>query len=116
MQKNKSDNEKSDSEAENVMDGDDGEETGRITAILKGILDEMKYLKNELKKITSENRELRKLVRAWENQWRDKKREIHLKLEELENKIKNLDIDTWKISEQSNVEIQDLEMLQNMID
>ena len=48
----------------------------------------MKDLKNKMKKITSENSELRKLVRGWKNQWRDKKREIHLKLKELENKIK----------------------------
>jgi len=41
----------------------------------------MKDLKNGMKKITSENRKLRKLVRAVENQWRDKKREIYSKLE-----------------------------------
>jgi len=41
----------------------------------------MKDLKNEMKKITSENRELRKLVEIWESQWRDEKRDIHLKLE-----------------------------------
>ena len=50
------------------MDGSEGEEMGRITAILTGIFDEMKDLKNKMKKITSENKELRKLVGAWENQ------------------------------------------------
>ena len=117
MQKNKSDSDESDSEAEGIMD--DGyvrEETSRITTILTGIFDEMKDLKNEMKKITSENRELRKLVAAWENQWRDEKRDIHLKLEELENKIKQLDIDTRKISDQRNVKIQDLEMIENKIE
>ena len=55
-----------------------------------------------MKKITSENGELRKLVGARENQWRDEKRKIHLKWEELKNKIKKLDIDNKKISEQGN--------------
>ena len=34
----------------------DGEEVGRITAILTGIFDEMKDLKNEMKKITLGNK------------------------------------------------------------
>jgi len=51
----------------------------------------MKDLKNGMKKITLRNMKLRKLVGVWENQWRDEKKEIHLKLEELENKIKQLD-------------------------
>ena len=83
---------------------------------MKDLKNEMKDLKNEMKKITSENRELRKLVVAWENQWRDEKREIHLKLEELENKIKPLDVDTGKILDQKNVKIQDLEMPENKIE
>ena len=41
----------------------------------------MKDLKNWMKKITSDNKELRKLVGAWENQWLGEKRGIHLKLE-----------------------------------
>ena len=68
-----------------------------------------------MKKITSENMELRKSVGAWENQWWVEKREIHLKLEELEKNIKQLDIDTRKISDQRNVEIQDLKMLETKI-
>ena len=39
---------------------------GRITAILTGIFEEMKDVKNEMKKITLENRELRKIVGVWE--------------------------------------------------
>ena len=74
MQKNKSGSEESDIETERVTDRCEGEEIGRITAILTGIFDEMKDLENEMRKITSENRELRKLVGAWENQWRDEKR------------------------------------------
>jgi len=42
--------------------------------------------------------------------------EIHLKLEELENKIRQLDIDTRKISDQRNVKTQDLETLENKIE
>ena len=100
MQNNKSDSEESDIEPEKAMDGYEGEETSRITAILTGIFDEMKDLKNGMKKITSENRKLRKLVGAWKNQRRDEKRGIHLKLGELKNKIKQLDIDTRKNSDQ----------------
>ena len=59
MQKNKSDIEDLDIEAEKVMDGYEGEEIGGITAILTGIFDEMKDLKNEMKEITSEICELR---------------------------------------------------------
>ena len=87
MQKYKSDNEESDTEAEKVIDEYGGKDMGRIAAILREIFDGMTDLKNEMKKITSENRELRKLAGAWENQWRDEKREIHLKLK-LENNIK----------------------------
>ena len=65
----------------------------------------MKYLKNEMKKITSKNRELRKLVENWKSQWRDEKRDIHLKLKELENKIKRLNTETGKISDQRSVKI-----------
>ena len=64
----------------------------------------------------SENRGLRKLVGAWENQWWDEKRVIHLKLEELDNKIKQLNIDSRKITEQGNVKIKDLETLENKIE
>ena len=63
MQKNKSDSEESDIETEKVTDEYEVEEIDRITVILTGIFDEMKDLKNETKKITSENRELRKLVK-----------------------------------------------------
>lgn len=69
-----------------------------------------------MKKITSEDRELRKLAGTWKNQWWDEKRDIHLKLEVLENKIKQLDIDTRKISNQRNVKVHDLEMLENKIE
>ena len=58
-------------------------------------------------KDNSENGELRKLVGAFENQWRDEKREIDFKLEGLENEIKQLDIGIGKISDQSNVKTQD---------
>ena len=64
-----------------------GEGWVEFQSFLTGMFDEMKDLKNEMKKITSENRELRKLAGAWENQWRGEKREIHLKLK-LENNIK----------------------------
>jgi len=83
------------------------------TDTLARIFDEMRDLKNDMKKITAKNRELRTLVRTWETQWRDEKREIHLKLEELENKIKRLDIDTRNISDRRNVKIQDLIRLNN---
>ena len=116
MQKNKSGIEESDIEAEMVKDGCEGEETDRITAILPGIFDYIKDLKNEMKEKTSEYRELRKLVGAWDNQRRNEKREIRLKLEELENKIKQLDIDTGKISDWRSVKIQDLEMVENKIE
>ena len=43
-----------------------GKRLVRITVILIGIFDEMKHLKNDMKKTTSESRELRKLVGAWE--------------------------------------------------
>ena len=46
------------------MDGYEGEGIGRITAILTGTFDEVKDFKNKMKKITSENVELRKLVAA----------------------------------------------------
>ena len=42
--------------------------------------------------------------------------EIHLKLEELENQIEQLDIDIKKISDQMNVKIQDLETLEHQIE
>ena len=77
MLKNKSDSE----ESEKVMGGYGREEMGRIKAILTRIFDEMKDLKNEMKQISSENRELRKPMGDWENQRRDEKRKIHLKLE-----------------------------------
>ena len=60
-----------------------------------GVFDEMKVLKNEMKNITSDNRELRKL-----------------KIRRIENEIKQLDIDNNKISDQRNVKIQDLKMLE----
>ena len=59
---------------------------------------------------------IKKPVEALENQWRDEKKEIYSKLEKLENKIKRLDIDTRKISDQRNVKIQDLETLENKIE
>ena len=59
IQKNKSDSEESDIKTEKVTDRCEGGEIAKITAILTGIFDEMKDLKNEMKKITSENRELR---------------------------------------------------------
>ena len=49
MQENKSDSEESNNKAEKVIDGYEGEETGKITAILTGIFDEMKDLKNGMK-------------------------------------------------------------------
>jgi len=79
MQKNKSGSEESDIETEKVTDGYEGEEIGRITAILIGIFDEMKDLNNDMKKITSENRELRKLVGAWENLWRDERHSLKIR-------------------------------------
>ena len=57
MQKNKSDSEESDIETEKVTDRYEGKETGWLTVILTGIFDEMKYLKNGMKKITSGNKE-----------------------------------------------------------
>ena len=84
--KNKTNNKQSDIEAE--KDGYEEEGTGGIKVILTKIFDEMKDLKNYMRKITSKYSELRKLIGAWENQWQDEKREIHLKLKELENKIK----------------------------
>ena len=49
MQKNNSYGEEFDMEAEKVMGGFEGEKIGKITAILTGIFDEMKDLKNETK-------------------------------------------------------------------
>ena len=43
------------------MDEYEGEETGRITLILTGIFEEKKDLNDEMKKITSENRETQKI-------------------------------------------------------
>ena len=56
------------------MDGYEGEELGRITAILTGIFDEMKDLKKKMKKGNSGNKELRKPAGVLKNQWRDEKR------------------------------------------
>ena len=50
IQKNKSDSEESDIELEKVIDEYEGEEIGRITAILTKIFDEMRDLKIEMKK------------------------------------------------------------------
>ena len=66
MQKIISDSKESDIEAEKVTDGYEAEEIGRITAILTVIFEQIKGLKNDMKKITTENRELRKLVGPWE--------------------------------------------------
>ena len=60
--------------------------------------------------------EWRKLVGAWENQRCDEKREIHLKLKELANTIKQSDIDTREISDQMNVKTQDLDTPENKIE